>query len=180
MSVEFVTFDEYKNNGLRTYPAHWTLAPGSTYQDRWPYHAKAIELLRGLDLESPSDVLEIGTYGASLVKGSDTLDIGSSKARVQGEYKLTMTHDLRIIPWPISRKYKALVALRVWHHLMPMQREAFNEAKRIAENIIIVCPEETYRHRIGITRQQFAEWYGKEPEYIADLGDMGPIYLFKN
>jgi hypothetical protein len=184
MSVEFVTFDEYKQNGLHTNKTHWSLAPGSTYQERWPYHAEAIELLKGLNIEAPSDVLEIGTYGASLVKGSDTLDIESSKPRCQGDYRLTITHDLRILPWPISKKYKALVALRVWHHLMPVQREAFNEAKRISENIIIVCPEETYHHRIGVTRQQFAEWNGREPDYIADVfgaenDAMGPIYLFK-
>ena len=185
MSIVLITFDEYKENALQTNKAHWTLAPGSTYQDRWPYHALAIMLLKGLNIESPSDVLEIGTYGASLVKGSDTLDIESSKPRCQGEYRLTMTHDLRIIPWPISKKYKVLVALRVWHHLMPVQREAFSEAKRIAENIIIVCPEETHRHRIGITRQQFTEWNGgREPEYIADVfgaenDAMGPIYLFR-
>ena len=175
--IEFITFEEYKTKALRTNNPHWTLAPGSTYQDRWAYHAMAIELLKGLDIKIPSAVLEIGTLGASLVKGSDTLDM-------HGNYEITIKHDLRVIPWPISKKYKALVALRVWHHLMPFQREAFMEAKRIAENIIIVCPEETYKHRIGITREQFAEWNGKKPDYVEDVNGadddpMGPVYLFK-
>lgn len=183
--IKFVTFEEYKENVIKTNKAHWTLAPGSTYKDRWPYHAIAIDLLKGLEIESPSDVLEIGTYGASLVNGSDTLDIASALNRTNKSYKPTIIHDLRIIPWPITKKYKAVVALRVWHHLMPYQREAFLEAKRIAENIIIVCPEETYRHRIGIRRQQFIEWMGKKPDFIVDVDGaandpMGPIYFFKN
>jgi hypothetical protein len=175
--VEFTTFEKYVQNAVKTGNGHWT-AKGIDYADRWPYHQISIDIIRSLKIDNPSDVLEIGTLGASLVVGSDTLDFDNDEFRITG-YKFTPTinHDLRILPWPIEKHYKVIVALRVWHHLKPVEREAFLEAKRLADNVLIVCPEVNVRGR-GITRQQFEQWNGGAAEIFSDVS-MGPLYLFK-
>ena len=175
--LEFTTFEKYVQNVVKTGNGHWT-AKGIDYADRWPYHQMTIDIIRSMRIDNPADVLEIGTLGASLVVGSDTLDFDNDEFRITGyDYKPTINHDLRILPWPIEKHYKVIVALRVWHHLKPVEREAFLEAKRIAENVIIVCPEVNVRGR-GVTRQQFTEWHGREPDIFSDVA-MGPLYLFR-
>ena len=175
--VDFINYNEYTYNVIRTGNGHWT-ARGLNYADRWPYHQIAIDIIRSLRIDDPSGVLEIGALGATLVKGSDTLDFDNDEFRITGyNDKPTINHDLRVLPWPIEKHYKVIVALRVWHHLKPVEREAFLEAKRIAENVIIVCPEVNVRGR-GITRQQFEQWHGGLAEIFSDVS-MGPLYLFK-
>ncbi len=172
--VEYIDYDTYCREALRTKNTHWT-APAISFKERWPYHQEAIEILKGLDIQHPSEVLEIGSLGASVVLGSDTLDYDNAEFRVHGySYQPTIKHDLRQIPWPIETgKYKALVALRVWHHLKPVEHKALIEARRVAENVIIVCPEANVRGR-GITREQFTEW-GGPPRHFSDVV-MGPLY----
>jgi len=176
--MTYLDYDTYCNEVKRTLNGHWT-APGIDYKDRWPYHVEAIGLLKMLNITRPDEVLEIGHLGATLIAGSDSLDYPNREFHIPGyEFTPTIWHDLRVIPWPIATgRYKALVALRVWHHLKPVEREAFLEAKRVAENIIMVCPEVNVRGR-GVTRQQFTEWHGRPPEYFSDV-NMGPLYLFK-
>lgn len=175
--VEFTTFEKYVQNAVKTGNGHWT-AKGIDYADRWPYHQISIDIIRSLKIHNPSDVLEIGTLGASLVVGSDTLDFDNDEFRITGyDFTPTINHDLRVLPWPIEKHYKVIVALRVWHHLKPVEREAFLEAKRLADNVLIVCPEVNVRGR-GITRQQFEQWNGGAAEIFSDVS-MGPLYLFK-
>ena len=175
--VEFTTFEKYVQNAVKTGNGHWT-AKGIDYADRWPYHQISIDIIRSLKIDNPSDVLEIGTLGASLVVGSDTLDFDNDEFRITGyDFTPTINHDLRVLPWPIEKHYKVIVALRVWHHLKPVEREAFLEAKRLADNVLIVCPEVNVRGR-GITRQQFEQWNWGAAEIFSDVS-MGPLYLFK-
>lgn len=175
--VDFINYNEYTYNVIRTGNGHWT-ARGLNYADRWPYHQIAIDIIRSLRIDDPSGVLEIGALGATLVKGSDTLDFDNDEFRITGyNDQPTINHDLRVLPWPIEKHYKVIVALRVWHHLKPVEREAFLEAKRLADNVLIVCPEVNVRGR-GITRQQFEQWHGGLAEIFSDVS-MGPLYLFK-
>ncbi|MFA5424353.1 MAG: hypothetical protein WC374_10910, partial [Phycisphaerae bacterium] len=145
--VDFINYNEYTYNVIRTGNGHWT-ARGLNYADRWPYHQIAIDIIRSLRIDDPSGVLEIGALGATLVKGSDTLDFDNDEFRITGyNDQPTIKHDLRIIPWPVEKHYRLIIALRVWHHLKPVEREAFLEAKRIADNVLIVCPEVNVRGR---------------------------------
>lgn len=69
-------------------------------------------------------------------------------------FEPTYWHDVRFTPWPVhGKRYDLVVALRVWHHLVPLQKESFEEARRIAKRVLIVCPEREIVGR-GITRRQ--------------------------
>lgn len=149
-----------------------------SYRERWLYHEAAIGMIKGLDIKRSKSVLEMGTFGAGLVIGSDRMDLPGGEWEFSGDRR-TILHDARVIPWPItSGRYDLLVALRLWHHLAPLQRECFMEAKRIARNIIIECPEQEVVG-VGIAREQFIEWNGEKPAEEIDFGAWGRLYLFK-
>jgi hypothetical protein len=93
----------------------------------------------------------------------------------------TYLYDARKTPWPFKDKqYDLFIALRVFQHLFPKQKEAFLEAKRIAKNIIIVVPE-TYRDNRGIPTEKFIEWNNnkKPSECIILQNEFGKIYFWK-
>ena len=144
---------------------------------RWAYHAEAISLARTLSLSDPGQVLEIGSFGAQIVPGSDTMDLPVGPWRLPG-FAPTYPRDARQLPWPIaSGRYELLVALRVWHHLAPQQEACFREALRVARRVLIVCPE-TEVVGFGVRPDQFAAWAGQPPAIQERIAGWGWLYLF--
>ncbi len=161
--MKYITWDEFESNAksfLRQEPSkHW-----KNYKRRWPYHQQVIELIQSMNLESPKDILEVGTMGAQIVKGSDTIDMPKRNLLAEPTYR----YDIRKTPWAFlkDKQYKLLVSLRVWQHLEWEQPGCFREARRVSENTIILVPE-TYKNGCGIKPAQFKEWNkGVEPDKI--------------
>ena len=172
MTIQTLDYSDFEANAI-------TLPQWKSYRSRWVYHAKSIEIVRGLNISGPSAVLEIGAFGAGLVLGSNKMDLPGGSWPLPAQH-LAIWHDARIIPWPFENgKFELVIAMRVFHHLNPMQRECFMEAKRIARNVLIECPEwETIGE--GITRAQFIEWNGGESPIVEhDMGAWGRLYLWK-
>lgn len=169
--IRFITYQEYKS-AIEKHP-QW-----KSYEKRWAYHEATISMLKNQLISSPENVLEIGSFGVPLVKGSHQMDLPSDLWKIP-EKEITFKWDVRKIPWPIQDKtYDFLVALRVWHHLAPFQEQAFLEAKRVAKNIIIECPEHEVVG-VGILKEQFSFWNGAPPDQVVDFADWGKLYLFK-
>lgn len=166
--IRLLDYDIFRQNA--SLDPHW-----KSYRHRWIYHALAIEMARGLALTDRRRVLEIGTGGAQVVIGSKTMDLPAEKAPPWG--RPTIEHDIKSIPWPIkSGRFDLLVALRVWHHLHPVQMEAFREAQRVARFIIICCPE--WEHQgVGIPENTFREW--SNPLQVEHTQGWGTVYLFE-
>jgi hypothetical protein len=140
--VTYLSFEEYAQRTKQLGGAHWK---AGMLAKRWDYHRKAVDILRALNLQSPTQVLEMGTMGVTLVNGSDTIDYTKGWS-YQGKNP-TYVHDARVLPWPIqAKRYKVFVALRVFQHLVPRQAECLREAMRIADHVIIVVPH-SYSHR---------------------------------
>jgi len=169
--MRFLDYQSYLANARRH---GWPPA----YQARWAYHAAAIRVAGTLSLTHPGAVLEIGSFGAQIVPGSDTLDLP------QGEWSLpdcppTWPHDARLLPWPLEAgRYQLLVALRVWHHLAPVQAQCFREAQRVARHLLIVCPEQE-TVGVGIHQSQWTAWNGGPPVHRETLPGWGNLYLFE-
>jgi len=170
MKIKFITFDEYREKAKKD--TQW-----KSYDKRWIYHALAIDILKDLNIKKSSDVLEIGSLGINIVSGSDTMDWTGSGWENAG-YPVKYDMDARNTPWPIDDKqYLVVVALRVFHHLYPAQEAVFKECKRVAENVLLCCPEkETVG--VGIPMEKFIEWNGGEAKKMIDLGEWGIVYLF--
>lgn len=156
--INFLTKDDYLILTKKFEGAHWT---PETIDQRWEYHSRVIELIKMLGIDSPGTVLEMGTMGISCVKDSDTLDY-VERWNFPGK-KPTYVHDARNIPWPInSKQYELFIALRVFQHLTPYQKECTKEAMRIAKKIIIVVPEKYSNkelpHSKGITYSDFRDF----------------------
>ncbi len=167
-----------KTLDFATYEANAMLDPQwKSYRERWAYHEAAIGIVNALNLSRPKRVLEIGAFGAGIVIGSDRMDLPDGSWNLPGDIR-TILHDARDIPWPIAdNRYDLLIALRVWHHLAPVQESCFTEAKRIAKNIIIACPEQEVVG-IGIKRDRFIAWNGAPPLKECDFGTWGKLYWF--
>jgi len=134
MSCSYLTRELYDQKVGSIGTGHWKSAAG-----RWDYHAAAVEIARQIDPAEPEQVLELGTMGVSCVIGSHTMDY-AEKWHHRG-FRPTYRHDARITPWPFADKtYELFIALRVFHHLSPVQEACFREARRIARNIVIVTP----------------------------------------
>lgn len=159
---------------------HWKSQP---LELRWDYHSKALEVLKSIDIKQPSDVLEIGTVGVQLIENSDTLD-QDKYWNYEGKQP-TFMHDARNIPWPVENKYETIVALRVFQYLVPKQKEAFLEAKRLTNNLIVVVPSgEAYRpagleNSTGITYNDFLIWNNNIKPNIFEKTSMGDFYYWK-
>ena len=134
MAIETLTEAEFGAAAKRAGNEHWKNAVS-----RWSYHQAAIDCVRRVAPDRATDVLELGTMGISIVKGSDTMDYAEKwKAK---HFTPTFQHDAREMPWPATDgRYAVFVALRVFHHLRPHQAACFHEARRIARNIVIVTP----------------------------------------
>lgn len=177
--MKFINYNEFKRVIAQNKGGHWSTQP---IHKRWDYHQKAIDIIKGLNIFSPENILEMGTMGAQLVKGSHTLDymekwdfIGKSP---------TYIHDARTFPWPVADKnYELFIALRVFQHLAPVQKEAFLEAKRIAKRLILAVPVKysTQLKRVqsaGITQEQFVDWNdGVKPNLVIPTL-MCPLYYW--
>jgi hypothetical protein len=163
-SLQFLTHDLYVTRVQDLGGGHW-----GNYKERWKYHRWAVRLLQDNPPERAEDVLEIGTMGISIVTGSHTLDYGA-KWHFKG-FEPTYRRDAKLMPWPIADKhYHTVIALRVFQHLHPAQRECFLEARRVSHNLLIVVPETYeavgYGNSFGIPEHQFLEWNNGRPADI--------------
>jgi len=161
--MEFLTKDFLKKIANNNEGRHW-----STWEKRWRYFGKTVELVKTLGIDDPSKVLEMGTMGATIVLECDTIDY-TKKWNFKGKNP-TYIHDARKTPWPVEdKKYELFIALRVFQHLSPVQKECFLEAKRISKSVLIVVPE-SYRKDTGIPVSRFIEWNnGKKPDICKKL-----------
>lgn len=172
MNLKLLTKDQYDANARANPGSHWAKS-----SERWVYHHAAIEAVRQLELPDTASVLEMGTMGASIVNGSDTIDYSKNRWDFQG-FEPTHFHDATDCPWPIKKgSYDLFVALRVWQHLHPHQKAAFDEAKRVARNIVMVIPIEYPDttgfgdQTAGVTVDDLVAWNnGVEPSVIINLG----------
>lgn len=171
-------YEKIKYINQSTEGGHWT--PGSI-ERRWDYHSKVVSLIKDIKISSPDEILEIGTMGVKCVHESTTLDF-TEKWDFPGK-KPDIVHDLRILPWPVKEKqFELLVALRVFQHLAPSQRECFLEATRIAKKIILVVPGEYKNTQIpdskGMAYQDFVNYLdGIHPNIYAKTA-MGDLYYW--
>lgn len=177
--MEFLGHEDYMARTRALGSGHWKNAAA-----RWVYHEAAVSVLRGIGLTRPAEVLEMGTMGVNVVPGSDTIDY-AEKWNPRG-IRPTFLHDARNLPWPVGDgAYGAFVALRVFHHLHPVQRACFLQARRIARNVVIVVPEvydvpelrETSR---GIPGEMFTQWNdGVPPTAVIPFADwIGKLYFW--
>ena len=168
----FSAADQYRNKeGTR----YWGDA-----KRRWGYHKRSIEIIKQVSLGTPR-ILEIGTMGIPLSSESDLLDMALHKD-FYSRKDLRYEHDLRCIPWPIEdRIYDWVVALRVYHHLWPMQRECFEEALRIGRNLILFVPA-VKNHEVKqgtILPSEFRAWYSDiRPSIIEPMAEFGFLYAW--
>ena len=157
MVLSYLSRADFETSVSKVKKAH-----GKGGASRWVYHEAAVSFLRQVAPTHPENVLEMGTMGFCVVQGSHTIDY-AEKWKVKG-FAPTYLHDARQLPWPIpDKRYEVFIALRVFHHLYPLQRECFLQARRIARNIIIVAPESYEVERLqdssrGIPREAFTEW----------------------
>ena len=168
--------------------------PAKNAQARWDYYKSAIDFVRLCKPASASDVLEIGAKGVPIVKGSDTLDptgqwAGGAGGAGEGPGRVHR-HDPKQLPWPLAdRRYEVVVALRVFQHLWPQQRECFLEARRVGRNIVMVVPEQydgaaaaTGGASTGVTEEQLIEWNNGIPPTVSVRlpGWVGKIYFWNH
>ncbi|MGK7933890.1 MAG: hypothetical protein AB4041_21010 [Microcystaceae cyanobacterium] len=156
--IAYTTRDEYFSMVKALEGGHWT---PDTIDSRWDYHYRAIELIKAIGLNQPNEVIEMGTMGVCCVKHSDTIDYSE---RWDFPCKNpTYLHDAKNFPWPIKDKqYEVFVALRVFQHLFPCQRESIQEAMRIAKRVIVVVPSvydvDVFPMSKGITYSDFVKF----------------------
>ncbi len=169
--MEYLTFEKFKEIAEANPGPHW-----NGYRSRWKYYRRAVQVARSLNIDSPDSVLEMGTMGANVVLNSITIDYDKNW-HFDGKNP-DFIHDARDLPWPIpNKKFKLFIALRVFQHLTPVQKQCFDEARRIAENIIIVTPTK-YNNQGGITQSDFILWNnGRWPTLIERVMDNN-TYLY--
>lgn len=180
MALNYLTREIYDTNAAANTGGHWENA-----DKRWEYHEAAIKYVKALSPSWPDKVLEMGTMGASIVRGSDTID--HADHWLFKNFSPTYKHDARETPWPIGdRHYEVFVALRVWQHLVPMQREAFLEARRIADTVVLIAPEDYPMNVVGarpaggVALKDLVAWNsGYPPAQVADLGWAGLLTVWK-
>lgn len=159
--------------------AHWTKLLS---KKRWDYHEEAIRVLKRIRPRSAEKILEIGTVGINLIDGSHTLDYNEFSEGWDFPGKNPdIFHDARSTPWPIaSKQYDVVVALRVFQHLVPNQGGALLEAMRIANNVIVVVPE-NYENPVlpsarGISYSQFVDFLGGTHPNFFKRTQFGDLY----
>ena len=174
----FLTKEEFFNKAEEIGTDHWKYLDG-----RWFYHNQSLEIVKKLNITNPENVLEMGTVGMQLVHDSHTLDF-DEHWDFPGK-KPTYNHNGMITPWPIKDKqYDVFIALRVFQHLHLKQKEAFLEAKRIANHVILCVPiiSNDFISKTnpeGISVEQFIEWNdGIKPDQIVETKSWGNIYYW--
>lgn len=177
-NVNLLTKEQFSKTAEEIGGDHWQHLEG-----RWYYHSQALELLKCLDIVSPKNVLEMGTVGMQLVENSHTIDF-DEHWDFPGKNP-TYNHNAKVTPWPIEdKKYDIFIALRVFQHLQPKQKEAFLETKRIAKHVILCIPIESNDNisstkPLGITLEQLIEWNnGVLPNKVVETRDWGNIYYW--
>lgn len=148
-------------------------------KDRWTYFSRISEILQK---SSPDGglVLELGSMGLPVVEDSHLMDYDRHLSYYEAG-KPDYIMDVRNLPWPIeSKSYDWFIALRVFHHLWPVQRECFEEARRIAKNIVLVVPEKLPPDGgVVILPEDFREWNNDvRPDIIEPAGRFGYIYVW--
>lgn len=148
-------------------------------ESRWIYHKRVVGIIKQYGKSSTS-ALELGSMGLSVVRNGHTIDYDkhfSYYPNLQPHY----VHDVRNLPWPIPDKYYDwFIALRVFHHLAPVQQQCFYEAQRIAKNIILVVPNELPPGGgTPIIPEDFLSWGGGlSPTIVEDVGRFGVLYAW--
>jgi len=93
--IQFLDFAAFERNALDNPGPHW-----NGYKHRWKYYSRAVEIAKTLDINNPSDVLEMGTMGVSIVP--NCLSIDYDEKWDFKDKKPTYLHDARAIPWPVA------------------------------------------------------------------------------
>lgn len=159
-----------KYNQTHPHASHWN-------PNRWVYHELAANCLSKIN---PQSVLEIGTMGIKVFDSSITMDYDVGAGWIAD--KPDVEHNAKEIPWPfLNRQFDCIIALRVFHHLHPKQRECFNEAKRVAKNVILVIPDSYQETHIGSKAIQLIDlidWnHGIPPKMYVNTGH-GNFYFW--
>ncbi len=175
--LNFVTEEEIASaHSLTNEGGYW-----KSYKGRWKYHKATIDIIsKNFRTSAPEKILEIGTMGVQTVKGSNTMDFAEKFNFKNKEQLTTVMHDARQIPWPLADKsYDCIVALRVFHHLHPVQCYCFREARRIGKSIVIVAPIEVANTSTkAISIQEWIDFNnGIPPRLIQGMGGKSSNYL---
>ncbi len=139
---------------------------GQYYEGRWAYFSEVIGIIRQQD--DIKSVLELGPSFQTVVKGCDIMvrpehDVWGRPEKYARQYE----HDATVTPWPVADKqYDLFIALQVWEHLGPRQKEAFKEVVRISKMAVLsfpymwICPEDdpNYPEHHMIDESIIAEW----------------------
>ena len=159
-----LTHEEWRERALAE--AYW--------RKRWAYSSRAVLLTLRYMPRDGRGILEVGSLGSPLFKGSDSLDYleGLSQSQAARLPKPTFDLDLRTPdPWPIPDKaYGALIALQVWEHLEGSQGRAFLEARRVSEVVILSIPykwptDKPPGHK-GLHEGTLLQWTGLTPTHL--------------
>ena len=153
---------------------------------RWGYLSKVVNLVKELNLKKYSKVLEMGTMGITCVRNADTMDYEEDNFGQRKETttkKITYVHDARLFPWPVQDKsYDLFIALRVFMHLVPKQKECIREAFRIAKKVIVVVPEiyenKNYPDSNGIAYSDFVNFLDGMHPNIYTPTEWGELYYW--
>lgn len=174
MNAKFLTKTEYFQMGKVLNSEYWTRGYAAK---KWGYHERAVQIVSGIEGIRSDNVLEMGTMGVQIVHDSDTIDF-VERYPFEGKNP-TFTHDGRLIPWPIkSQSYLVFIALRVFMHLVPNQKEAFLEARRISRYQILVVPYEYPSPKKGITYEEFVNWLDGVHPNIFEISSQGALYIW--
>lgn len=175
---QHLTQDKFDRKVKELEGGHWT---PKSIADRWDYYSRVVELIKGLAIDDAAQILEMGTMGIPCVENSHTIDY-EEKWAFPGK-KPTIVHDARQFPWPFANKqYELFIALRVFQHLVPVQRECVKEAMRIAQKVILVVPNSydspVHPESRGITYRDFVEFTGGIHPNLYYTSKMGDLYYF--
>ena len=176
--MKFLQKETYFQKVREMMGEHWTKG---SINKRWDYHARVVNLLKSLNLKDSDLILEMGTMGITCTDGSHTIDY-AERWDFPGK-KPDYLHDARNTPWPIAdKKYEVFIALRVYQHLAPKQKEALAEAFRIAKKVIIVV-DSYYKnavvtHSKGISYSDFVNYLGGVHPNIFTQTAQGELYYW--
>lgn len=175
--IDFYNYDNflYFKNIYIEKNKHW-----EDINNRWYYYNKVIDILKNEDVR-PEKILEAGPFGAPIVDNCHTIDYKGFW--FYKDMCPTYEHDLRHTPWPISDKqYDWFIALRVFQHLNPVQKECVHESLRISNNLIFIIPEKIITKdvsRLPIKKEDLISWVGIEPTFFKKLPKLGNLYVWK-
>jgi SAM-dependent methyltransferase len=172
-----LTEQTYKDKIKRLNKPYWNRSS----EQRWLYFNEVIKLLEMLQ---PKTALEIGTHGVSLMSHSDTFCDDIKTIDPDNAQNKVIVRDCRIVPWQDieDKTYDVVVALQVFEHLSPNQKEVFNEIKRVSKHCILSfpylwnCPQDTAHHQI--TKDIIQEWTTSRSIYFEKIIDNRIICLY--